>query len=254
MVSYVLRKRSPRHPKFGFSAAAEHGRKIFLIAELLPLSKINVAHILGYGSMNGSSLSILASLRYYGLIENDVDGKIRISDPAAKMYRLAESDPERTQIIKSLASRPAIFKKVMDLYPDGLPSDQALSDKLESEFGFTLKAIPAFIKSLKQTIKILKKSDADPIKPPPEEVFGILPTLDVRPPSDVRPASVEPPHTEPAAVPESFAEEWRWRLPGGELAVLHLTKKLNKKRGERLKQLISFLVDDSVEEEDSVSG
>ena len=74
----MARTRSPNYPYIGLPAAIERVRKIYDKEHRNRMSRDVVAKHLGFGSLNGVSLSVISALGKFGLLES-VDNDSQVS-------------------------------------------------------------------------------------------------------------------------------------------------------------------------------
>ena len=118
---------------------------------------VMVSH-LGFKTRTGPANRTLAALRQYGLLEK-VGKNYAVSERAWKALILPDEAPERMKLIQEIALRPALFRELLGLYPDGLPSDATLRSYLILNKGFNENTVGQFIKVFKAAIDIAKPFD-----------------------------------------------------------------------------------------------
>ncbi len=149
-MSEILRKKSPRAPSIPLDEAVERVLKIYDKERRHAAPTDVIAQNLGYkNANNGAALSMIASLRSYGLLEKAPEGKLAVSKDA-ETYRFAPSDELKSQLRIKWLKTPNVFSELLDKYVGGLPSDASIRFELIQK-GFT----PA---SAESTLTILKKS------------------------------------------------------------------------------------------------
>jgi hypothetical protein len=88
-----------------------------------------VASHLGYESLNGTSLTWIATLISYGLLEN-VEGGLRVTEDAVTVIELPKGEPERVEAVRRLAFTPKLFSELRQEFGDKLPNDVNLRHSL----------------------------------------------------------------------------------------------------------------------------
>ena len=133
----MTKARSPSYPAIGLKEAVEKVHAIYREDYQNQVPRAVAAKHMGYASLNGKSLGVLAALGKYGLLEGRGDST-RVSDLALSIIAHSPGDPERAQAIREAASRPELFAELDKRYPDGKGSDAAIRSYL-----LTQKFIPA---------------------------------------------------------------------------------------------------------------
>ena len=240
------RDRSPNYPSLTFKEALAAAKKIWDQDKKHPVSVTLASQHLGYKQENGVTLPMIASMKRYGLLVSA--GKdVRISDEANTIFLYPEDAPEAIAVIKRLAMLPTLFGKVLEKFPDGLPSDANLRARLQDEWNFASpKAADNFIKALREAVALAGENEVaggDPvvdnggqvdkepsmtqsqpvtIKPPPGTVMPSRPTV---------PASFSPPGTQSRP----------WNLGGGTIMMVAIPNGLTPANIERLKKYVAVL-------------
>lgn len=122
----MQRRKSPRAPSISLEEALEKVGKIYDRERTHAAPSNAAANHMGYKSADsGASLAVIASLKYYGLLERPKEGYLAVSKDVEK-YRFAPSDDiKRALLIKWLRS-PPIFADLLDEYSHSLPSEATL--------------------------------------------------------------------------------------------------------------------------------
>lgn len=125
-----IRKKSPRAPSIALDDAIEKANKIYGMERCHAAPVDGVVQHIGYKSAsNGAALSVLASLKYYGLLERIKDGMVAVSKDV-EAYQFAPSESiKRALTIKWLKS-PPVFAELLEKYTETLPSDATLKFEL----------------------------------------------------------------------------------------------------------------------------
>lgn len=147
--------RGPKWPAFNVTDALNKSKVIYSFEKKSPTTADVMLGHLGFKTRTGPANRTLAALRQYGLLEKK--GKLyHISDSAWKIFILPENDPERQQLIRSLALKPALFRELVALYSDGLPSDATLRSYLILNKGFNENTVGRLINIFKANVDIAK--------------------------------------------------------------------------------------------------
>lgn len=226
--------RSPNCPHMTFQEAAEKGRKVFAKEKQHPTPKEIVAQDLGYSGLNGRSLSMLGALRQYGLIEGS-GGALRVSDDAVA-YFVRDDGAEKSEALKRMVYRPALFGELHDQFGDSLPSDGNLRHILIQK-GFSEEAANDVIRVYKTNSDLIldnKPEYTESIEATRSEVAGVQ-TIPIK---------------EPIQRVAGAPNAWYWTLsvPRGVNARLTVDGPFTKADFSRLKKQIEFL-EESFDEE-----
>jgi hypothetical protein len=110
-----------------------------------------VAQSLGYkGANNGSALSALASLRYYGLMERSKDGHLAVSKEFER-FKLAPAAPQRRAALTGFLKKPQLYAQLLEKYESGLPSDADLRAELIQR-GFNAAAAESALATFRRSV------------------------------------------------------------------------------------------------------
>jgi hypothetical protein len=129
-MSDVPRKKSPRAPSIPLEEAIERVRKVYDRERLHAVPTDLVAQHIGYKSANnGSALSTLASLRYYGLMDRPNDGQMAVSKTFEE-YKFAPEESIKQSILIGWLTTPPVFAELVEKYSSAIPSDATLRSDL----------------------------------------------------------------------------------------------------------------------------
>lgn len=153
--------RSPNFPAITLPEALKKVKVLYDADSRTPVStKVLLGH-LGYGEkMSGAAGRMMAALRQYGLIQEVVGDKYRVSDDAFHILTLSEDSLVRKKAVHDTSMRPAMFRAVTAEFKQRLPSDSALRDYLITEKKFNPASVETFIRALKGTIDFAKLYDS----------------------------------------------------------------------------------------------
>jgi hypothetical protein len=108
----------------------------------------------GYNGLNGASLRVLGALNQYGLLDSPEAKTVKLSPLALAIILEPMESPERAAAIQAAANMPVIFKEILDQYPDGLPSDEALKSYLVRHENFSEPAAKNLIASFRDALEL----------------------------------------------------------------------------------------------------
>ncbi|WP_442497454.1 hypothetical protein [Methylobacter sp. sgz302048] len=110
-----------------------------------------VAQHLGYKSANnGSALSTLASLRYFGLLGRPKEGMLAVAKEV-ESYNFAPDEKLRRSLLLGFLERPALYSELLEKYESGLPSDANLKFDLIQR-GFAPQAAESALVVFKRSV------------------------------------------------------------------------------------------------------
>lgn len=145
--------RSPQYPVIGLGEAIEKARAIYAKDYQNRVPRIVVAKHMGFNSLNGKSLGVLATLSKYGLTEGRGDD-CRISDRALAIIAHPLGDPERVSAVQAAANAPEVFQKLDSRFADGKGSDEGLRAYLIMS-KFLPDAADIVIRAYRETKKVV---------------------------------------------------------------------------------------------------
>lgn len=151
----VKKIRSPGYPSNALPQCIEIAGKIHTLMRRNPISREAIAKELGYTGITGKSLSLLANLAQYGLIERVKDSQIRVSDSAISILH-PRDDVEYWEVLEKAAFNPELFKKIRAEYPDGHVVDSQLKSLLK-RMEFSEAALTPAIRSYRATMQFLEE-------------------------------------------------------------------------------------------------
>jgi hypothetical protein len=158
MADIQKRKKSPRVPSIALEDAIERVMKIYEKERLHPAPVEVVAQDLGYKSANnGAALGIMASLRYFGLLERPQEGKLSVTKEVED-YKFLPSEIERNDLLLKWLKNPVLFSELLEKYTKSLPSDAALKYELIQR-GFIPTGADSVIQVFKKSIEFAKYFD-----------------------------------------------------------------------------------------------
>lgn len=150
-MSVIPRKKSPRAPSLPLDEALARAIKIYDRERLHPAPTEVVAQHIGYKSANnGSALSALASLRYFGLLDRPKEGQLAVSKEV-EAYNFAPDEKLKRSILLNFLMRPALYNELLEKYDSGLPSDPNLKFELIQR-GFAPQAAEIMLGVFKRSV------------------------------------------------------------------------------------------------------
>jgi hypothetical protein len=150
----ILRKKSPRAPSMPLDEAIARVQKAYDKQQLRAAPTDEVAQNLGYkGANNGSALSALASLRYYGLLERPRDGHLAVSKDFER-FKLAPDALQRQALLAGFLKQPQLYGQLLEKYEGGLPSVADLRAEMIQR-GFNAAAAEGAMATFRRSVEFV---------------------------------------------------------------------------------------------------
>ena len=154
------RKKSPRAPSISLSDAIERAIKIYESEQLHQAPTDVIAQALGYKSANnGAALGVLASLRYFGVVERPKEGFLCVSKNV-EAYKFAPDENLKRSIILGFLKAPPLYSELLEKYGSGLPSDANLRFELIQR-GFSPQSAEPILKAFKESVEFADYYEAE---------------------------------------------------------------------------------------------
>jgi hypothetical protein len=145
----MAKARSPQYPAISLKEAVDKVRQVYDSDYQNLLPRPVVAQHMGYQSLNGKSLGVLAALAKYGLLEGRGDNT-RVSDLAVTIIAHPPGARERVAALREAATKPELFGELEGRFPGGKASDQAIRSYLLTQ-KFIPSAADAAIRAYRDT-------------------------------------------------------------------------------------------------------
>lgn len=123
------RQRSPSYPALSLDEAIDSIAKLHKAVRTNVVPRETAAKDMGYSGLTGRSLTVLAALAQYGLVEKAGKGDIKVTRRAVEILHPVEPG-HRVEAIKEAANAPTLFRDIRERFPDGIPSANALRSYL----------------------------------------------------------------------------------------------------------------------------
>jgi hypothetical protein len=156
--------RSPSYPGIALQEAIEKARTLYKAEgrHAPPVSAI--LDLWGYKPKSGGGLVALAALKKFGLVEDEgagADRRAKLSEQgfAIVVDERAES-PDRENLIREAALKPAIHAELWQKYNGSLPSDATMAYELKRDRGFTESGAREFIQQFKETVAFARLAES----------------------------------------------------------------------------------------------
>jgi hypothetical protein len=147
------RTRSPNYPAISLVDAIGRLKAIYETQRQYPATREVLVKLMGYGSLNGASSTVVSALSKYGLLEGHGEN-LRVSDLGQDLVLHRKGDPEYTRALQTAAFMPGFFQELHDQYTDGLPGEHSLRATLVKR-GFNPKAIDSAVRAYRETMEFL---------------------------------------------------------------------------------------------------
>lgn len=150
----MAKARSPSYPAIGLKEGLEKVKLVYAKDYTNKVPKTVIASHMGYKSLSGASLPILAALNQYGLLEGRGD-ETCVSDLAlAIIVHEPGTSGDRLQALTEAAGRPELFSELDRKFPAGNASDAAVRAYLLTE-RFIPSAADTAIRSYRETKELV---------------------------------------------------------------------------------------------------
>ncbi len=201
-----------------------------------------VAQNLGYkGANNGSALSALASLRYYGLLERPKDGHLAVSKDFER-FKLAADALQRQALLMGFLKQPQLYGQLLEKYESGLPSAADLRAEMIHR-GFNAAAAEAAMATFRRSVEFVGMPVGRAVVPAPAP-----PRIDNRPSVEAV-APNEPSPIASVASADENSDRIPIRLPGNRRAWLVIPTPFFEADKNRLKAQIDLLLTQDEEDD-----
>lgn len=225
----MARTRSPNYPYIGLPAAIERVRKLYDKDHRNRMSREVVVKHLGYGSLNGISLSVISALGKYGLLES-IDSDLQVSDDAVVILVDPPDSPERSQALRRAAFKPEIFAGLHKHFGGQIPSEANLLAHLQKN-GFTANAAAQAARSFRETMQLVSQQAPG--------YGGDGKTEDTRmPPSETQP--LHDPLKQPSRTTAPLQTVFLMRLKDGTVVELRASAELANEHAPAIKNLVDM--------------
>ncbi len=249
-MSQPAKKKSPRAPTIALDDAIERTLKVYDKERRNPAPIDVIAQNMGYkDSKNGAALTILASLKYYGLLDKVGVGMLAVSKDI-ESYKFAPSEQLKMSLVIKWLKNPLVFLELLEKYQAGLPSDATLKFEL-IQMGFSPEGanncLQAFIRSVGYAHYFEQTTQND------SSSLNSNSEVTLENGSDNFAGNAPPPpsnRTQPIAAAELSEEIDRIpvRLSGGRRAWIEIPSPFYNSDKKRLNAQIDLLITDDLEE------
>lgn len=156
-----MAKRSPNYPSMTLEEAIAKTQAVYEQEHKNAAPREVVAAALGYNGLNGASLSRIATLASYGLLEKAGSGSLKVSADAVSVLVLDEGHPTREAALQRLAFTPKLFAELRQKFGAQLPSNINLKHFLIQEKDFLPKAADEVIRIYRENLELVTEVGED---------------------------------------------------------------------------------------------
>jgi len=245
-MALAIRKKSPRAPSMPLNEALDRALKVYEQERLHAAPVEIIASHMGYKSANnGSAMSAIASLRYYGLFERPKDGFLAVSKNV-ESYKYTPSETERSNLLIEFLKAPPLFAELIEQFPGGLPSEATLIYELIQR-GFLPSTAESVLNCFKQSVQFAAYFERRAAHPSALLADDPDDTDDSGPPVApvVQVEATSAPSTKSVSqvyLQDEEVERYPVRLPGGRKAWLLIPTLFYEADKARLKAQIDLLL------------
>lgn len=244
-MSDAPRRRSPRAPSIALDEAIERVAKVYEKERRHAAPVDVIAQDLGYkNANNGAALTILASLRYYGLLERPQEGQLAVSKEVEE-YQYAPSDDIRRNLLIKWLRTPPLYSDLLEKFRDGLPSDANLRFELIQR-RFNPDSAGSAITAFKRSVEFARFFENPPTDLGSDQSANSPSSSESLETSPTDHASELPIRTAPepsvSEIEDSMVDRIPVRLPGGRRAWLMIPTPFYSDDKDRLKAQIDLLL------------
>ncbi|HSB96961.1 MAG TPA: hypothetical protein VLC91_10965 [Spongiibacteraceae bacterium] len=237
------RRKSPRFPSDSLPEAIARTSLAYEKEGRHPVPTSIFAQDLGYkDATSGSSLTALATLKYFGLVTAPARGMLAVSEDFEE-YKYSEDKQTVRTILRKWLRSPALYRELLDQFDQHLPSDNAIKYQLV-KMGFQGKAVDLSLRLFKESVDFAGYYDNDEpeliIDSPPIESAPLPNTGITIVPS---PAEVKL----PGAVPMLNIDRIPIRLSGNRRAWIEIPTPFYEADKDIIRKHIEILVTDDAE-------
>jgi hypothetical protein len=148
----ATKPRSPNYPACSLQKALDYARKVYAENHLHKAPRDVVARAMGYGSLNGGSLTAISALKKFGLLDEDDDG-LKITPDALTALVEHAGSAERARVLVKLATKPELFAEMQSAFPGPAPNDELLRSWLLRK-GFLQSTVDLPIRAYRETMEL----------------------------------------------------------------------------------------------------
>lgn len=218
------RIRSPKYPVCGLKTAIERLHTFYDKEGKATVPRDIAVKAWGYTSTSGPALQSVATLIHYGLLDRIGGKNVKISEIGLSIV-WPKNQAEKEEAIHQAALNLPIFRELLEVYPNDIPSDEALKAYLlrRTPISYGENAADTLIKSFRETLRFTD----DYIKEDAEQEKGLVET--------------QPMNKDLSNIPESTnIQPWMFPIGGQLISINFSRKKPTRNDLEILKQYLDL--------------
>lgn len=146
--------RSPSYPSVSLPRAVALAERIYSSAHRSAIDPETAYELMGFSGKTGASLSALAALKHYGLVEGRGDS-LKVTDLAERIFNPL-TDDEKLQALQESAQLPEFFAMLNQEFGDKLPAENVIKSIAIRKHGFSQSGAEGVAKSYAETLHYLK--------------------------------------------------------------------------------------------------
>jgi hypothetical protein len=155
----MAKGRSPNYPSITLAESVERLKPLYDSIHTRRATRELIAQNLGYKGLNGRSLTLIATLRRYGLLEQEKKGELHVGERAVSIMELSKGNSERAKAFKDAAFEPLLFSHLRDDFGETLPKDETLKHYLIKK-EFLPNAAEEIIRVYRANLELVKEEEA----------------------------------------------------------------------------------------------
>ena len=153
------RHRSPAYPAFNLKTAIEKAVLVYEAHRRVSVEPDTLKRTMGYEVTTSHSMRAISALIQFGLLEEEGNAaarKLKLSELGLNIVLRKETDLDRVGLLRKAAMKPVIYKQMLDLWKDDLPSDDTISNYLLFTKNFNPAVVPAVLRDFKATFNFAR--------------------------------------------------------------------------------------------------
>jgi hypothetical protein len=155
----MSKMRSPNYPAYSLRNCIEWATKIWNTEGKTPLSPEIAAVAAGYKGLSGPSRTAIASLKKFGLLEENAEG-MRISALALNILH-PSNESEARDALRTAALTPGLFAQLYETHAQA--STQAIAGYLINKLGFSQTGATVCAEAFRDTVQYARLDDRSTI-------------------------------------------------------------------------------------------
>lgn len=250
--------RSPNYPSLPLPKAVALAQEIYSRAHRNAIDPSTAYELMGFSGKSGASLSALAGLRQFGMVDGRGDS-LRVTDLAERIFNPLSEDEKRDALLEA-ARMPEFFSVLNQEFNGKIPSENVIKSIAIRKHGFSPSGAEGVTKSYLETIRYLDSlglGGSAELSSDSYEDESKVDTLGRQSASQV--ARTAPPNSAPASPPQSSSalpvavDTIEVPLTKSVRARVIFDAKINATHIERLIKILETLKD-SYEDEEPISS